>query len=133
MTKAVRLEFDGPVAIITNDNIEKPTHSTTNWTAAVRRARGAQGAARRPGRIWRGEGKSFSSGATSRHRRSGVELSHHDSWRAVTVHPAGVRLERRSWWDARLVDRRVFQRALFVDIRVAPRARASLLPEVPTA
>ena len=49
MTKAVRLEYDGPIAIITNDNVEKHNAFDDDMDlAAVRRARRAQGTARRP-------------------------------------------------------------------------------------
>ena len=64
MTKAVRLEYDGPIAVITNDNVEKHNAFDDDMDlAALRDARRAA----RTGRdvravIWRGEGKSFSSG-----------------------------------------------------------------------
>src|SRR5258706_16281383 len=63
MTKEVRLEFDGPIATITNDNVEKHNAFDDDMDSQLFAAL-AELKARPDVRsvIWRGEGKSFSSG-----------------------------------------------------------------------
>src|SRR6478736_5531091 len=63
MTKEVRLEFDGPIATITNDNVEKHNAFDDDMDSQLFGAL-AELKERPDVRavIWRGEGKSFSSG-----------------------------------------------------------------------
>ena len=59
----VRLDIDGPVAVITNDNPDKHNAFDDDMDrAAVRDPRRAAGRPDVRAVIWRGEGKSFSSG-----------------------------------------------------------------------
>ena len=63
MTKAVRLEFDGPIAVITNDNVDKHNAFDDDMDLQLFAILGELN--ERPdvrAVIWRGEGKSFSSG-----------------------------------------------------------------------
>jgi enoyl-CoA hydratase len=63
MTKAVRLEYDGPIAVITNDNVEK--HNAFDDDMDQQLFTVLAELKERPdvrAVIWRGEGKSFSSG-----------------------------------------------------------------------
>ena len=63
MTKEVRLEYDGPIATITNDNVEK--HNAFDDDMDMQLFAALAELKERPdvrAVIWRGEGKSFSSG-----------------------------------------------------------------------
>ena len=58
MTKAVRLEIDGPIAVITNDNQDKHNaFDDDDGRAAVRHPRRAAGAPGRAGRHLAGGGQ----------------------------------------------------------------------------
>ena len=80
MTKAVRLEFDGPIAVITNDNVDKHNAFDDDMDLQLFAILGEL--TERPdvrAVIWRGEGKSFSSGRdVSAIGGEQVELSHHE-------------------------------------------------------
>jgi enoyl-CoA hydratase/carnithine racemase len=134
MTGTVHLEIDGPIATITNDNPEKHNafddDMDTQLFAAIDELAG------RPdvrAVIWRGEGKSFSSG-----RDVGsigtlqVPLSHHELMRR------GHRGIQRLWdLDAPVIVAckgwvmgGSFQRALLCDVRIAAAGTRFRLPEV---
>ena len=134
MTERVRLEIDGAVAVITNDNPEK--HNAFDDDMDLRLFEildelAAQPAVRAV--VWRGEGKSFSSG-----RDVGsigtlkVELSHHELMRR------GHRGIQRLWeLDAPVIVAckgwvmgGSFQRALLCDVRIAAEGTRFRLPEV---
>ncbi len=134
MAERVRLEIDGGVAIITNDNPEKHNafddEMDAELFAILTELRG------RPevrAVIWRGEGKSFSSG-----RDVGsigtlkVELSHHELMRRghrgiqqLWELDAPVIVACKGW-----VMGGSFQRALLCDLRVAAEGTRFRLPEV---
>src|SRR3954465_7598738 len=80
MTKAVRLEYDGSVAVITNDNVEKHNAFDDDMDQQLFAALGAlkERPAARAG-IGRGEGKAFSAGRdVSALGGEQVELTHHE-------------------------------------------------------
>src|SRR5919205_3020222 len=134
MAGTVRLDVDGPIATITNDNPEKHNAFDDDMDAQLFDILD-QLARRRDIRavIWRGEGKSFSSG-----RDVGsigtlkVELSHHELMRR------GHRGIQQLWdLDAVFIVAckgwvmgGSFQRALLCDIRVAAEGTRFRLPEV---
>src|SRR2546423_2393090 len=134
MAGTVRLEVDGPVATITNDNPEK--HNAFDDDMDVQLfdildqlvQRGDVRAV-----IWRGEGKSFSSGRdVGSIGTLNVPLSHHELMRR------GHRGIQRVWdIDAPVIVAckgwvmgGSFQRALLCDIRVAGEGTRFRLPEV---
>ena len=77
MTKTVRLEYDGPIAVITNDNAEKHNAFDDDMDLQLFAVLGEL--KERPdvrAVIWRGEGKSFSSGRdVGGHRRAAGRAS----------------------------------------------------------
>ena len=79
MTDKIRLEIDGPIATITNDNPEKHTAFDDDMDAALFAILGDL--RERPdvrAVIWRGEGKSWSSGRdVGSIGTNKTELSHH--------------------------------------------------------
>jgi enoyl-CoA hydratase/carnithine racemase len=134
MAGMVRLEIDGPVATITNDNPEKHNAFDDEMDAQLfaildelvghREVRAV---------VWRGEGKSFSSGRdVGAIGNLKVPLSHHELMRR------GHRGIQRLWdIDAPVVVAckgwvmgGSFQRALLCDIRVASEDARFRLPEV---
>src|SRR5262245_40638409 len=134
MAGTVRLEIDGTIATITNDNPEK--HNAFDDEMDAQLFEILDDLARRSDIrcvIWRGEGKSFSSG-----RDAGsignlkVELSHHELMRR------GHRGIQRVWdIDAPVIVAckgwvmgGSFQRALLCDIRVATEGTRFRLPEL---
>src|SRR5262245_35777044 len=133
MTGTVRLEIDGPIATITNDNPDKHNAFDDDMDAQLFAA--IDELVGRPdvrAIIWRGEGKSFSSG-----RDVGsigtlqVPLSHHELMRR------GHRGIQRLWdLDAPVIVAckgwvmgGSFQRALLCDIRIAAEGARFRLPE----
>ena len=135
MAGTVRLEIDGPIATITNDNPDKHNAFDDDMDTQLFDERSTS-SSRRPdirAVIWRGEGKSFSSG-----RDVGsigtlkVPLSHHELMRR------GHRGIQRIWdLDAPVIVAckgwvmgGSFQRALLCDIRVAAEGTRFRLPEV---
>jgi enoyl-CoA hydratase/carnithine racemase len=134
MTKAVRLEFDGPVAIITNDNVEKHNAFDDDMDQQLFAAL-AELKARPDVRavIWRGEGKSFSSGRdVSAIGGEQVELTHHElmarGHRGILQMfdiEAPMLVAMQGWSIGAS-----FQRALLCDIRVAAEGARFMLPEV---
>ena len=130
----VRLEYDGPIAVITNDNPEKRNAFDDSmdqrlWEIlAELRTRPDVRAI-----VWRGEGKAFSSGRdVGAIGGDQVTLSHHE---LMTQGHRGV--QQMFELDAPIVVAiqgwaigASFQRALLCDIRVAAEDARFMLPEV---
>src|SRR5215218_2920355 len=134
MAGTVRLEVDGPVATITNDNPEKHNAFDDDMDerlfAVLEELKGRKDVR---AVVWRGEGRSFSSG-----RDVGaigtvkVELSHHELMRR------GHRGIQQLWdLDAPVIVAckgwvmgASFQRALLCDVRVAAEGARFRLPEL---
>ena len=134
MTKAVRLEYDGPVAIITNDNVEK--HNAFDDDMDQQLFAAFAELKERPdvrAVIWRGEGKSFSSGRdVSAIGGEQVELTHHELMARghrgilqIFDIEAPILVAMQGWSIGAS-----FQRALVCDIRVAAEGARFMLPEV---
>ena len=134
MAGTVRLEIDGPIATITNDNPEKHNAFDDDmdsqlFDALAELARRAEVRAV----IWRGEGKSFSSGRdVGSIGTLNVPLSHHELMRRghrgiqkVWEIDAPVIVACKGW-----VMGGSFQRALLCDIRIAAEGTRFRLPEV---
>lgn len=134
MSGSVHLEIDGAVAVITNDNPDKHNAFDDDMDAQLFAAIDSLvGRTDVRAVIWRGEGKSFSSG-----RDVGsigtlqVPLSHHELMRR------GHRGIQRLWdLDAPVIVAckgwvmgGSFQRALLCDVRVAAEGTRFRLPEV---
>ena len=134
MTKEVRLEFDGPIATITNDNVEKHNAFDDDMDSQLFAAL-AELKARPDVRavIWRGEGKSFSSGRDVGAIGGGdVELTHHELMARghrgilqVFDIEAPIICAMKGWSIGAS-----FQRALICDIRIAAEGSRMMLPEV---
>ena len=134
MTKAVRLEYDGPIAVITNDNVEKHNAFDDDMDQQLFAAL-AELAHRSDVRavIWRGEGKSFSSGRDVSAIGGGdVGLTHHElmsrGHRGILQLfdiEAPVIVAMHGWSIGAS-----FQRALLCDIRIAAEGARFMLPEV---
>lgn len=130
----VRLEIDGPIATITNDNVDKHNAFDDAMDARLWEILGEL--RERPdvrAVIWRGEGKSFSSGRdVAAIGGNQVELSHQDLMRR------GHRGIQQLWeLDAPVIVAckgwtigASFQRAMLCDIRVAAEGSRFRLPEV---
>src|SRR5690349_9329402 len=134
MTKEVRLEFDGPIATITNDNVEK--HNAFDDDMDQQLFAALAELKERPdvrAVIWRGEGKSFSSGRDVAAIGGGdVELTHHELMARghrgilqVFDIEAPIIVAMHGWSIGGS-----FQRALLCDIRVAAEGARFMLPEV---
>lgn len=134
MPGTVRLELDGPIAVITNDNPEK--HNAFDHAMDLqlfdilgdlidRRDLRAV--------IWRGEGKSFSSGRdVATIGGDNVAMSHHEMMRQghsgiqqLFGIEAPVIVAMQGWSIGGS-----FQRALLCDMRVAAEGARFMLPEV---
>jgi enoyl-CoA hydratase len=134
MSGKVRLEIDGAIATITNDNPEKHNAFDDDMDVQLFEVLGEL-TARRDVRavIWRGEGKSFSSGRdVGSIGNLKVELSHHELMRRghwgiqqLWSIDAPVIVACKGW-----VMGGSFQRALLCDIRVAAEGTRFRLPEV---
>jgi enoyl-CoA hydratase/carnithine racemase len=133
MTKEVRLEFDGPIATITNDNVEKHNAFDDDMDSQLFAAL-AELKERPDVRavIWRGEGKSFSSGRDVGAIGGGdVELTHHELMARghrgilqVFDIEAPIIVAMQGWSIGAS-----FQRALLCDIRIAAERARFMLPE----
>ena len=130
----VRVEFDGAIATITNDNPEKHNAFDDDMDAQLF-AILDQLATRTDVRaiVWRGEGKSFSSGRDAASiGTQKTELTHHELMRR------GHRGIQRLWdIDAPVIVAckgwvmgGMFQRALLCDIRIAAEGTRFRLPEL---
>jgi enoyl-CoA hydratase/carnithine racemase len=133
-TEKVRLELDGAIAVITNDNPDK--HNAFDDDMDLRlfdvldelRARPEVRAV-----VWRGEGKSFSSGRdVGALGGASAGLSHHELMRrghrgiqAIFDLDAPIVVAMQGWSIGAS-----FQRALLCDIRVAAEGARFMLPEV---
>src|SRR3954453_23020364 len=123
MTKSVRLEYDGPVAVITNDNVDK--HNALDDDMDLQLFAALAELKERPdvrAVIWRGEGKSCSSGRdVSAIGGQQVELTHHElmtrgHWgiqQLFALDPPVI-VAMKGWTIGGS-----FQRALLCDIRIA--------------
>lgn len=135
MTDRVRLDVDGAIATITNDKPDKHNAFDDEMDVALfdilAELRGRGPAIRAV--IWRGEGKSFSSGRdVGSIGTMKVELSHHELMRRghrgiqqLWELDAPVLVACKGW-----VMGGSFQRALLCDIRVAADDTRFRLPEV---
>src|SRR5438874_10327535 len=133
MAGTVRLDVDGPIATITNDNQEKHNAFDDDMDVQLFDILD-QLAQRRDIRavIWRGEGKSFSSGRdVGSIGNLKVPLSHHELMRQghrgiqqLWDLDAPVLVACKGW-----VMGGSFQRALLCDIRVAAEGTRFRLPE----
>ena len=134
MSGSVHLEIDGPIAVITNDNPDKHNAFDDDMDAQLFAAIERLVADRTVRAvIWRGEGKSFSSGRdVGSIGNLQVPLSHHELMRR------GHRGIQRLWdLDAPVIVAckgwvmgGSFQRALLCDVRVAAEGTRFRLPEV---
>jgi enoyl-CoA hydratase/carnithine racemase len=130
----VRLEYDGPIAVITNDNPEKrnafdDAMDRRLWEIlAELRGRPDVRAV-----IWRGEGKAFSSGRDVAAIGGGeVEMTHHELMsqghrgvQQIFDLDAPIVVAVQGWAIGAS-----FQRALLCDIRIAAEDARFMLPEV---
>jgi enoyl-CoA hydratase/carnithine racemase len=130
----VRLEIDGPIATITNHNPEKHNAFDDAMDAALFEILGDLRA--RPdvrAVIWRGEGKSFSSGRDVAAIGGGrVDLTHHELMKRghrgilqILDLEAPIIVAMKGWSIGAS-----FQRALICDIRIAAEGARMMLPEV---
>ncbi len=134
MTDEVRLEVDGPVAVITNDNPDKHNAFNDEMDLRLFEILGEL-AQRRDVRavVWRGEGKSFSSGRDVAAIGGGqVELTHHELMtrghrgiQQIFDLDAPIIVACKGWSIGAS-----FQRALLCDIRIAAEGARFMLPEV---
>jgi len=134
MSQRVRLDFDGPIATITNDNPDKHNAFDDEMDGRLWEILGEL--KQRPdvrAVIWRGEGKSWSSGRDVSAIGGGqVAVSHHELMRG------GHRGIQQLWEiDAPVIVAckgwsigGSFQRALLCDIRIAAEGARFRLPEV---
>jgi enoyl-CoA hydratase len=131
----IRLEFDGPIATITNANVEKHNAFDDAMDLALfdaLREIKARGSAVRAA-IWRGEGKSWSSGRdVSVIGNNVTSMSHHELMTRGHEGILGVfdldvpiLVAIQGWAIGGS-----FQRALLCDIRVAAEGARFMLPEV---
>jgi enoyl-CoA hydratase/carnithine racemase len=133
----IRLEIDGPVAIITNANVEKRNAFDDAMDIRLFEILSElRGRADVRAVIWRGEGKAFSSGrdtsAIGVVGGSDVELSHHElmtrGHRGILQLfdlDAPIIVAIQGWAIGGS-----FQRALLCDIRIAAEGARFMLPEV---
>jgi enoyl-CoA hydratase/carnithine racemase len=134
MTGQLLLTYDGPIATLTNDNPE--AHNAFDDAMDAQLFAALAELRDRPdvrAVIWRGEGKSFSSGrdvrAIGNHQ---VELSHHELMRrghrgiqALWDLDAPVIVAHHGWTMGAS-----FQRAMLCDIRIAAAGARFRLPEL---
>jgi enoyl-CoA hydratase/carnithine racemase len=134
MTNKVRLEIDGPIATITNDHPEK--HNAFDDAMDLRLFEILGELRDRPdvrAVIWRGEGRSFSSGRDVAAIGGGqVSLTHHELMtrghrgiQQIFELDAPILVACQGWSIGAS-----FQRALLCDVRVAAEGARFLLPEV---
>jgi enoyl-CoA hydratase/carnithine racemase len=134
MAGTVRLELDGPIATITNDNVEKHNAFDDEMDAQLFGIFDEL-AARSETRaiIWRGEGKSWSSGRdVGSIGTNKTELTHHELMarghrgiQKIWEIEAPIIVPIQGWAIGGS-----FQRALMCDIRIATPGSKFMLPEV---
>ncbi|GMU78216.1 MAG: putative enoyl-CoA hydratase echA8 [Acidimicrobiia bacterium] len=130
----LRLEYDGPIAIITNDNVEKRNAFDDDMDVALFEVL-AELAGNRDVRavIWRGEGKAWSSGRdVGSIGQKDLPMSHHDLMTRghqgilkIFEIEAPIIVPIQGWAIGGS-----FQRALLCDIRIAAEDARFMLPEV---
>lgn len=130
----LRLEYDGPIAIITNDNVEKRNAFDDDMDLALFEAL-AELKTRTDVRavIWRGEGKAWSSGRdVGSIGQQDLPLSHHELMSRghrgilqIFEIEAPIIVPIQGWAIGGS-----FQRALLCDIRIAAEDAKFMLPEV---
>ena len=134
MAGTVRLDYSDSIAVITNDNVEKHNAFDDDMDAQLFEILGEL-KARRDVRavVWRGEGKSFSSGRDVGSIGTNVtELTHHELMRRghagiqqIFDIDAPIIVAMHGWSIGGS-----FQRALLCDIRIAAEDARFMLPEV---
>jgi enoyl-CoA hydratase/carnithine racemase len=134
MTDRIRLDYDGSIAIITNDNPEKHNAFDDEMDARLFEILGElRSNSEVRVVIWRGEGKSFSSGRdVSSIGAMQVPISHHELMRRghrgiqqIWELDAPVLVACKGW-----VMGASFQRVLLCDLRVAAEGTHFRLPEL---
>jgi enoyl-CoA hydratase/carnithine racemase len=134
MTDKVRLDYDGPIAVITNDNTAK--HNAFDDEMDLRLFEILGELETRPdvrAVVWRGEGRSFSSGRdVAAIGGEQVTLTHHELMTRghrgilqIFDLDAPIIVAMQGWAIGAS-----FQRALLCDIRVAAEGARFMLPEV---
>jgi enoyl-CoA hydratase/carnithine racemase len=133
LTDAVRVDLDGPIAIITNDNPDKRNAFTDEMDrrlfeifTELRATPGLRAV------IWRGEGHSFSSGRDVSSIGGGLAgMSHHELMvrghrgiQQIFELDAPVVVAMQGWAIGAS-----FQRALLCDVRIAAEDARFMLPE----
>ncbi len=130
----VRLEIDGPIAVITNNRPEK--HNAMSDEMDARLWEVLAEVHRRPGLraiVWRGEGRSFSSGRDTDQLGlrtedisdlEFIERGHRPTQMFLTM-PCPIIVALKGW-----VIGGAFERALLCDLRVASVGTKMVLPEV---
>ncbi len=134
MPGKVRLQVDGPLAVITNENPDKHNAFDDEMDGQLFEILGEL-ARRRDVRaiVWRGEGRSFSSGRDVAAIGGGqVELSHHELMtrghrgiQQILDIDAPIIVACKGWSIGAS-----FQRALLCDMRIAAEGARFMLPEV---
>ena len=134
MSEKIRVDYDGSIAVITNDNVEK--HNAFDDEMDLRLFEILSELKQRQGLravVWRGEGKSFSSGRDVGSIGGGkVTLSHHELMlrghrgiQQIFDLGAPIIVACKGWSIGAS-----FQRALLCDIRIAAEGARFKLPEV---
>ncbi|MEZ5383121.1 MAG: enoyl-CoA hydratase/isomerase family protein [Microthrixaceae bacterium] len=130
----VRLDIEGPIAVITNDHPEKHNAFDDDMDARLFEILGElQSRPEVRAVIWRGEGRSFSSGRdVSAIGGDRVSMSHHELMRRghrgiqqIFDLDAPIIVACQGWTIGGS-----FQRALLCDIRIAAVGASFMLPEV---
>ncbi|MDQ6698292.1 MAG: enoyl-CoA hydratase/isomerase family protein [Actinomycetota bacterium] len=134
MTDKLRLHIDAPLAVITNDNPDKHNAFDDDMDLRLFEILGEL-AGRRDVRaiVWRGEGRSFSSGRDVAAIGGGqTELSHHELMsrghrgiQQIFDIDAPIIVACKGWSIGAS-----FQRALLCDMRIAAEGARFMLPEV---
>lgn len=134
MTERIRLDIDGSVAVITNDNPDKKNAFDDEMDLRLFEILGEL--RERPdvrAVVWRGEGTAWSSGRdVGSIGQQGLPISHHDLMRRghrgilqLFELDAPIIVAIHGWAIGGS-----FQRALLCDIRIAARGSGFMLPEV---
>lgn len=130
----ISLEFDGPVAIVSNDRPEK--HNAANDEMDRQLFDALETIHSRPNVravLWRGEGKSFSSGRDTSEigvrseditNFEFIERGHRRTQLFLTC-PAPILVSMKGW-----VIGGSFERALLADLRIAGESTRMMLPEI---
>jgi len=130
----ILLEFDGPVAVLTNNRPEK--HNAANDEMDARLWEALAEIHATPGVravVWRGEGKSFSSGRDTTelgvrtediNDLDFIERGHRGTQQLFTC-PAPIVVAMKGWTIGGS-----FERALLCDLRIAGESARMMLPEV---